>query len=309
MIGDGRLRYLIFGGMGFMGFNLTRELIQEGHEIIVFDRVCLEERKIGGCQYVVDEFKNLKEHPEIFRQIDGVYHLVHSTTPKTSNDDPIYDIESNVIGTIQLLDLCISNGIKKLIFISSGGTVYGIPQYLPIREIHPTNPICSYGISKLTIEKYLELYSVLYGLEYVIVRLSNPYGPYQSNRAQGIIGVLIDKIFSSRNIEIWGDGSIVRDYIYIRDVIDVFKILMTNSNENKIYNVGSGRGQSIKDLVNMVQQITGKNFNITYKDNRAFDVSSNILDIGRITQEYSWQPCYDIESGIRDFILWKQREG
>lgn len=149
---------------------------------------------------------------EALEGIDVVFHLASTTLPKTSNDDPGYDVRSNVVDTIQLLEACVDAGVRKVIFASSGGTVYGVPERLPIKEDHPTNPISSYGIVKLTIEKYLGLFHYLYGLDYAALRISNPYGPYQDPAGQqGAISVFLHRILSGQPIAIWGDGEIVRE--------------------------------------------------------------------------------------------------
>ena len=159
--------------------------------------------------------------PLVLPQMDMVFHLVSTTVPKTSNDDPAFDVMSNVVETIYLLEQCAKGKVKKIVFVSSGGAVYGTPAALPVPEDSPEKPESSYGITKLAIEKYLELFHRLYGLNYVILRPSNPYGERQNpDGDQGVIAVFLGKIAKGQAIDIWGDGSNVKDYVYIGDLID-----------------------------------------------------------------------------------------
>src|SRR5262249_42060795 len=135
------------------------------------------------------------------------FHLVSTTLPKSSNADPVFDVESNVLATIRLLTQAIQTGLKKVVFVSSGGTVYGVPKQIPILETHATDPMCSYGITKLSIEKYLHLFHVLHGLDYTVLRLSNPFGEGQRVHAsQGAVAVFLGKVLRGETVEIWGDG-------------------------------------------------------------------------------------------------------
>src|SRR4029434_4711286 len=172
-----------------------------------------------------------------------VFHMISTTIPKSSNDNPAYDVESNLVGTLRMLEAARKAGVRKVVFASSGGTVYGIPKVVPINESHPTDPICSYGISKLAVEKYLHLYHALHGLDYCILRIGNPYGEGQRpTAAQGAVGVFLYKALHGGVIEIWGDGTVTRDYIYIGDVIQAFLKAMTYSGEHRLFNIGAGEG-------------------------------------------------------------------
>jgi len=193
--------------------------------------------------------------------------------------------------------------VKKIIFPSSGGTVYGYPEPSSINEEHKTNPICSYGICKLMIEKYLYMFNNLYGLDYQILRISNPYGPYHNALSQGVINVFLSKIIKGETIEIWGDGSICRDYIYIDDVIDILEMMANKDIDAKILNIGSGEGTSLNNLIKIMKSITGANFNVEYKEGRKVDVPVNILDISKACKLLDWKPKISLEEGIE--ITWK----
>jgi UDP-glucose 4-epimerase len=228
-----------------------------------------------------------------------LFHLASSTIPSTSNENPAFDIESNLVTSIRLIETAKQEGVSKIIFISSGGTVYGIPEYIPVSESHPHNPICSYGICKLATEKYLKMYKHIGGADYEIFRLSNPYGPYQNPFSpQGVIPVFIRKILLNEKITIWGDGEVIRDFIFIDDVIDIFVRSLENGNVNKVYNLGSGIGKSINSVLQSISELSGKNPNVYYAPSRSIDVPENVLDISAITNEYEWKPKVTFEDGL-----------
>ena len=204
---------LVLGGNGFIGSHLVDRLIADGHFVRVFDKYPERYRApLPEVEYHLGDFGNRGLLLDALRDIDVVYHLISTSLPKTSNDDPAFDVQSNVIETLFLLEQCLAKSVLKFVFVSSGGTVYGRPDRLPIVEESPTNPECSYGITKLTIEKYLNLYHHLHGLDYVVVRPSNPYGSRQDPHGiQGAIAVFLGRVASGKSIEIWGDGTFSKD--------------------------------------------------------------------------------------------------
>jgi UDP-glucose 4-epimerase len=234
------------------------------------------------------------------RNIDIVFHLISTTIPATSNNDVQFDLTSNVLPTLQMLDAAKNCGIRKVIFISSGGTIYGIPKRIPIPENHATNPICAYGIHKLAIEKYLELYHYSWKLDYGVLRVSNAYGVGQPvNRPQGVIANFVHKVLNHEPLEIWGDGSVVRDYIYISDVIDAFILMVGHQGPSRVFNIGTGKGHSLRELITIIGNIMGEPVQVHFREAREIDVPVNVLDVRRATSELSWRPTTDIETGIK----------
>jgi UDP-glucose 4-epimerase len=298
------VKALVIGGNGFIGTNLVSLLMKNNHQVRIFDRYpnrFLPPRP--DVEHVVGEFSNHGEIAEAVRGMDWVFHLACTTLPQTSNDDPVYDIASNIGGTVQLLQECVKNKIKKVVFISSGGTIYGVPQSAPIPEDHPTEPICSYGITKLAIEKYLHLFHWLHGLEYVCARLSNPYGELQNPDAkQGAMGVFLGQIARHQPITIWGDGNVVRDYIYIGDTV---KALLraaeydpTAVDGPRVFNIGYGEGHSLNELVDAIKEVVGPHVEVRYTESRPVDVPINVLDISRAKKYLGWQPEVTLKDGI-----------
>lgn len=292
---------LILGGNGFIGSHLVDSLLAAGHQVRVFDKY--EERyrqPLQGVDYRFGDFGNRGSLSEALTGIDVVYHLISTSLPKTSNDDPAFDVQSNVIETIFLLEQCVTRKVKKVIYISSGGTVYGIPRTVPIAEDSPTDPQCSYGITKLTIEKYLALFHQLHGLEYSIVRPSNPYGSrLNPSGIQGAIPVFLGKAALGEPIEIWGDGTVIRDYIYIDDLIEGICQVAAYAGAEKIFNLGSGQGCSLQELVTIMEVVTSSALPVVFKEGRSFDIPEIVLDISRAKQELGWVPRTGIETGIR----------
>jgi len=304
---------LVLGGNGFIGSHLVDKLLQKGHRVRVFDKY--EERyrrPLAGVDYRFGDFGNRGLLAEALDGVDMVYHLICTTLPKTSNDDPVFDVQSNVIETLFLMEQCVEKKIKKLVYISSGGTVYGRPAMLPVPEDGPTDPECSYGITKLAIEKYLALFHHLHGLDYTVVRPSNPYGERQDpNGIQGAIPVFLGKVAKGETIEIWGDGEVVRDYIFIDDLIEGIYRASTVSSASHIFNLGSGAGRSLNDIVAVIRTVTGREALIEYKAKRTFDIPAIYLDIARAKKELSWAPVTSLENGIEktwEFIQKVHRE-
>jgi len=224
------MKILITGGLGFIGEHLTKALVSEGHQVSIVDNFIPD---IHGLEITsVVKLYNGSFLDEVLLKsalvnIDVVIHLASSTIPNGARSDPVDDIAQNIIGTVKLLQAMHSASVNKIIFSSSGGTVYGEAEYIPIDELHKTEPLNSYGVCKLTAEKYIQMLSRNYGITHNILRISNPYGPRRLiNPKQGLINVVLDKLVNSGIVTIFGDGSAVRDYIFIDDLIVAISILL-----------------------------------------------------------------------------------
>lgn len=294
------MNVLVVGGSGFIGTHLVERLVEEGHAARVYNRGRSPLRPVPpGVGYVEGEMGNYGLIREAVKGMEVVFHLVSTTLPKTSNDDPVYDVRSNVVDTIQLLEACVEAGVRKVVFSSSGGTVYGPPKTVPITEEHPTNPISSYGIVKLSMEKYLGLFHHLHGLDYAALRISNPYGPYQDPAGQqGAVGVFLHRIRTGRPITIWGDGSVVRDYLYISDLVDALVLAAETETRRKVLNVGSGSGLSLNELVWLMAEVVDGQPTVEYLPARSLDVPASVLDVGRAREELGWGPSTEPKEGI-----------
>jgi UDP-glucose 4-epimerase len=295
---------IIFGGGGFIGSHIADELLKNGFEVIVFDKMNFDKVNIKHIEdkikIIEGDFNNEIDIYKSLDNVDYVFHLVSSTLPASSNLNPLYDAETNLVSSLKLFTECLKRNIKKVIFISSGGTVYGIPEQIPVKESYPGKPICSYGIIKKTVEDYLYMYYKINGLDYTVFRLSNPYGERQNPFvAQGAIAVFLKKVLLNEQIEIWGDGNITRDYIYIKDAVKaVVKSLEVNS-EYKILNLSSSIGYTLNEILNIIKSVSSVSPNVKYTVNRNIDVPVNILDNELIKKEFGWKPETSIENGIK----------
>lgn len=299
------MRVLVLGGNGFIGSHVVDRLLAEGHSVRVFDRTPEKFRKpLPDVDYRLATFDDVASLAEALEGIDVVYHLISTTVPSTSNKDPVFDVETNLVGTLRLLNLMREGGVPRIVLLSSGGTVYGIPDDSPIPESHEVRPICSYGVVKAAIENYLKMYHHLYGLEYVVLRASNPYGERQGHSGvQGVIGTFIHKIATGDTIEIWGDGSVVRDFIYVGDLAQLC-VKAGGSETVGIYNAGCGVGYSINEIVDVLAETTGKKILPHYRSGRTYDVPSVILDISRANYDFDWVPEVSITAGIASSWAW-----
>lgn len=307
-----KLKCVVLGGGGFIGSHVVDALIERGHTVRVFEQKNINTQNIvqvlEHSELVSGDFLNEDDLCRAITGMDVVIHLVSTTLPKSSNEDVAYDVDTNVIGTLRLLNLARQKGVRKIVFASSGGTVYGFPQVQPIPETHPTDPICSYGIAKLTIEKYLHLYHHLYGLDYTVLRFANPYGGRQDPMSgQGAVTAFLWRILTAKPISIWGDGTVARDYFYISDLVSATLAAVERETASRIYNIGSGVPCTLNGLLNIMQVVTGRTPIIQYSPTRKLDVPINFLDISRARTELHWQPQISFEEGITRTWEWLQR--
>lgn len=296
---------LLLGAAGFIGTNLAIRLSKEDNmNLILVDQkkeyfLNIEKKQLSNATIKVLTFSNEMDFDKLVDNIDVVYHLVSTSIPANSNQHIPLELESNVIFTSYLLEACVRKKVSKVVFVSSGGTVYGKETQCPLNEETPTYPITSYGIQKITIEKLLYLYKNMYNLDYRIIRLSNPYGPYQ--RPDGILGAVTTftyKAMIGEPIIIYGDGSVIRDFIYIEDAINAMIKITCEEAKYKTYNVGSGIGVSIRRLVETIQKTLNVNIDIQFSSGRAVDVPVNYLDISRYEDEFGKLALTSLEEGI-----------
>lgn len=302
----------ILGGCGFIGSHLAEMLSEEGHSITIFDHLNATRRNLEYIQnmvrFVGGDFTNVSDVARAIEGAEIVVHLISSTLPGNSLKNPIYDIETNVVGSINLFEQCVKADVRKVVFISSGGTVYGIPQSTPIKETHALNPINPYGLSKMVIEKYLGLYFYHYGMDYFVLRLSNPYGGRQNPMTgQGVIASWMHRAKNGKPIEIWGDGTVVRDYVYIKDAVRALKLATLVNSDQKVLNVGSGKGYSLLQVREVLEEIIGKQVPVTFKNVRRVDVPINVLDISLIKSVLGWEAEIDLKDGMD--LMWRDLSG
>ncbi len=299
---------LVLGGTGFIGSQLCAALRRAGWRVRAFGRRLPGE---GGAAAVeCDEFVqgDFAFREKVAQAVDGadtVFHLVSTTVPGTSAINPFYDVQTNIIPSIQLLELCVARKIRRVVFSSSGGTVYGPAQYLPIDEKHPTNPVSPYGVSKLAIEKYLGVYAATRGLGYAVLRFGNVYGPgHRARTGQGLVTALIERGLAGEPIEIWGDGTVARDYLYVDDAARALVAASAYVGVQRAFNAATGIGTSVNDLLISIERTIGRRLEVRRTPGRAFDVPANVLDASLAARELDWRPQVSLEDGLRRTANW-----
>jgi UDP-glucose 4-epimerase len=287
-------RCLVFGGTGFLGRHVVQALRGAGQQVVVSG--------FGNDAAAADmqlDFRDAAHLAQALEGIETVIHLAWTSVPKSSTDDPVLDVTSNVVGSINLFQACVRSGVHRVVFCSSGGAVYGPASTLPIGETHPVAPQSSYGITKLTVEKYLSMFRLHTGLEYIILRPGNAYGEGQSGfRGQGVIAACLHAALTDTEFVVWGDGSIQRDYVHVGDVAQAFALASAIRAPGEILNIGTGRGRSVDDIIALVGGIVGRRIRVRRDAARAVDVPANVLDSSRAAAVLGWRPVVSLEDGI-----------
>ena len=299
------MNILVIGGNGFLGSNLVSRLPVKDNRIVVFDKnknIFFQEKK--DISYVYGNFSDTSKVLSLAKEADIIFHFLGTTVPAIANLNPVFDIESNLINTVKFLKGLKASNCKRIIYISSGGTVYGNPKTLPINEEHHLNPIGSYGIVKTAIEHYVKFYSDINNLSYCILRPSNPYGPGQNYIGdQGVIANFLYKSILKKPILVWGDGRSIRDYIYIDDFIDL-TIKAGLSNKSGIYNVGSGQGNSVLDIIKLIKKNVNLDLEVQYDCKAHKGVSKVVLDITKSKETFNWKPNIELDYGVIKLYKW-----
>lgn len=295
-------QYLILGGAGFIGSNLARALVARGDRPRIFTRPSSSISKIGDLLDQIDmvygDFMDDVALRNATKGVDAVFHLISTTTPSMTLDSSVYDVFSNLLPTIRLVESCLANGVKEIIYASSGGTVYGEPKKIPIPEDHPLMPKSVYGQSKLTIEQYLNFYARSTQLGVKTLRISNPYGPGQNPwGVQGIVAVALGCVRNNRVLKVYGQGEAIRDYVYIDDVIEAM-LLAAKTPGSHVVNISSGVGHSVMDIIHTIEAVTGQTIRKEFVPGRPSDVDVNILSNRKARELYGWTLKYDLKDGI-----------
>jgi UDP-glucose 4-epimerase len=293
---------VVLGGSGFLGQHLCRTLLASGSRVRSVSR---SGRPSGRSEIWWSDVEwvaapiGTTPSADALHHADFVFHLASTTLPSTSNESISYDLESNLVATVQTLEAAVSAGVRRLVFVSSGGTVYGIARQVPISETHPTDPICSHGIQKLSIEKYLYLFRSMKGLDSIILRVSNMYGESQDcSKPVGAVAHFAAKASNRMPLEIWGDGTTTRDYVHVDDVVKALMISAEYDGAERVFNIGTGRGTSLAQLVDLLRERTPWPVAVNYGAARGFDVPENVLDVGRARSELLWTPEVTLERGL-----------
>ena len=305
-------KILMLGGYGFISTNILKyidENYAEEYEVIIFDRIMEHPKGVKfNCvkKVYAGDFSDETNLIQIFNEneINIVMHFLSSTVPATSNNAQ-FDVESNLIATLKLLGIMDKFGVKDIVYMSSGGAIYGDYLMKVHNEEDAVYPKSSYGVVKLAIEKYLLSYSELYEFNSLILRLSNPYGPYHYNNKQGIINIAIRKALAGEKVQIWGSGDGIKDYIYIEDVCSIIFRLIENGVETEVYNVAAGSAHSVNEIVEGIKEFV-PSFEWEHVNALHSDVQSFELDITKLRQKLGVIKFTSFENGLKKTINWQK---
>ncbi len=299
---------LVTGGAGFIGSHIVDRLINDGYEVIVLDNLTTGNIKNVNpkAKFINCDVRDNLEDKINFKDVEVIFHQAAQINVRVSVDNPIYDANINVLGTINILNLMRKYDIQKIIFASSGGAVYGEPEYLPVDENHKISPLSPYGLSKYAGEEYIKLYNRLYNIEYCILRYSNVYGERQDPRGEaGVISIFIERIINNKRPVIFGDGNQTRDFIYVGDVVDANILAMNWKNE--IVNIGTGKETTINELYNIISRELNFKDKPIYDKPREGEVYRIYLNIDK-AKSLGWQPKTTLQEGIKRVINWFKNE-
>lgn len=295
------MKVLITGGAGFIGSHVIEKLLQEDCQVCVLDNLHT------GCRENVPEGIQLIEMDicdkmiiDVFERnhFDVVIHLAGQTMVNISVDDPYFDANINILGTVNLLEACRKTGVKRVIFASTAAA-YGDIEQLPILESFETIPTSFYGLSKLTVERYLQMYYKLYGLDYVALRFANVYGERQGDGGEGgVISIFTKKVAHDESITINGDGNQTRDFIYVGDIANSIWRAVNTRHCNTIYNVSTKTEVTINDMVALLNEISGKEIEPTYGPIRSGDIYRSVLSNDKAVLKLKWKPCTSLKEGL-----------
>jgi UDP-glucose 4-epimerase len=296
------MKVLITGGAGFIGSNLVDGYLTEGYEVVVVDDLSTGKRENVNPKatfYEIDIQNPALE--EVFKKekIDIVNHHAAQIDVRRSVKDPIFDAKVNVIGLLNLLELCIKHDVKKFIFASSGGVIYGETENLPVKETHPLLPLSPYGITKMVAEHYLRYYYTVYNLNYTVLRYGNVYGPRQDPFGEaGVVAIFINNLLEGKEPVIFGDGEQLRDYIYVEDIVRA-NLLCTARGNADIFNLGTGIGTSVNLLLHKLQRIMGTDLQPIYKPPREGEIYKNYIDSDKAAKILGWEAKISLEEGLK----------
>ncbi len=305
---------LVTGGAGFIGSHVVEELVDRGHDVVVLDNFSVgrEEnlREVrDDIEIVRADVTDPRAVERTFREYrpEAVIHLAAQVNVRYSMESPFVDARINALGTLNLVSLAAEHDVERFVYASSGGAVYGEPEYLPVDEKHPTRPISNYGVSKLAGEYYVRVYAERDGFEYVILRYANVYGPRQDPRGEaGVIPIFLLRAARGEPLTIFGDGEQTRDFVFVEDVARVTAEAVERG--DGVYNIGTGRETSVNDIVNAVKAVTGVDVKVVYEDPRPGEVRRIYLDPSRAREELGFEPRVDLEEGIERTWEWIRRK-
>lgn len=302
---------LVLGANGFIGSHIVDSLAKAGHTVRAFDRFSSDRvlfDKVSNVELYAGDYLNNTDLEGALKGIEYVFHFISTTTPATAENNPTIDIDTNIRRSVELLQLCVDAEVERVLFASTGGAIYGMSGHgEPYKEEDAPEPVSPYAIGKLTVENYLRYFKVKHGLDSISFRISNPYGQRQPfNRKQGVIPIFLESIIRDKPVTVLGDGSMVRDYIYVNDLADMITAMFDKSHKHDVYNLGSGEGIDLNNLLDSIEASTGRKAIVESREIPATYVQKAVLDITRFKSEFNNSPATSLLDGLKstyDYIL------
>ncbi len=297
------MKILVTGGAGFIGSNVADMLISDGHGVCVLDDLSSGKREHVNDSITFYEMDISDDVGKIVKEegIECVIHHAAQVQVRRSIEDPVFDANVNILGSLNLLESC--RDVKKFIFASTGGAIYGEPEYLPAAESHPENPLSPYGVSKLAFEKYLHVYGEIYGLDYVALRYGNVYGPRQDPYGEaGVVAIFANSMLKGESPTVNGDGNQTRDFVYVEDIARANILALKKSAEEKVINIGTGSETSVNEIFEAIQRSLSTGITQLYGPPIKGEVRKICLDVRRAKKELGWEPEIGLEEGIDKFL-------
>lgn len=301
------MKILVTGGAGFIGSHIVDAYLKLGHEVHIVDNMVTgRPENINPAATFHEIDVSGEEIGQIIaaERFELINHHAAQLDVRKSVEDPAYDATVNIIGSVRLLQAGVENGLKKFIFASSGGTVYGEQEYFPADESHPNRPISPYGIAKLSVEQYLYFYHLQYGLPYIALRYANIYGPRQNPHGEaGVVAIFTQRMLQGKPVVIHGDGLQTRDYVHVSDVVQA-NVLSLDYPESGAFNVGLGVESSVVDLFNVINDATGAGYERQHGPAKPGEQRRSVLSAELLKAKTGWDPAYNLDSGLRDTVAW-----
>ena len=302
------MNILVTGGAGFIGSHVVDCLVAGGHKVAIIDNLSagVEKNVNSAAKFYKADMNDVPSLDKIFFdwKPEVVYHMAAQIDVRISMKDPVYDADQNILGSLRLLECCKEHHVKKIIFASTGGAIYGEQDYFPADEKHPVNPVSPYGIGKLTVEKYLYYYKVQYGLSYVALRYANVYGPRQNSKGEaGVVAIFSQRLLNKEPAMIYGDGKQTRDFVFVSDVANYNRLAIDPEIEG-IFNVGTGVETSINEIYTQISTLAGMNTPPLYEKAKPGEQVRSVINPNRAVVRFGVKPEISIVEGLKKTVEW-----
>ncbi|MGC9172454.1 SDR family oxidoreductase [Caldisericum sp.] len=301
------MKILVTGGAGFIGSNVVDAFIENGFEVAVLDNLSTgkKENLNTKAKFYNADLRDRNALEKVFKEFkpEIVNHHAAQIDVRKSVEDPVFDAEINIVGSTNLFQLAVKYEVKRVVFASTGGALYGEPKVLPANEDTPIEPLSPYGVAKYCVENYLNYFKRLYGIERVILRYANVYGPRQDPLGEaGVISIFTGRILEGKPVFIFGDGTQTRDFIYVEDVVNANLLAIAGS--EGVYNIGTGVETSVNDIVKVFEEVLERKIQVEYLPPRKGEVYRIALDYTKAKQSLGFEPTYTLKEGIKKTIEW-----